>query len=245
MGRTPAADRREGSRSMLLGREFRSANRLGFYIHGQGQPEVPVSPPRSQQWVHTHTRHTHSIHTCTWHKHGTHIHNTHIYMVHTHISHGTHTWHTYMWHSHTWHARAWHVCAWNAYMAHVPHIHSAHIHTHTHNMADTHTAHTLDSQATDGPGAAFSHPPRPTHKQTHTINNRLPAPNLGMCSRSLAIPPSTEHRTPCLWKPVGLFDQLPCSLYTRCSSEAGSTLYAAFLLLWDLMLQSECFKITH
>ena len=47
-------------------------------------------------------------------------------------------------------------------------------------MAYTHTAHTLDSQATDGAGAAFSHPPRPTtgnmilytenlkHTHTHT-----------------------------------------------------------------------------
>ena len=213
---------------------------------GKGDQRCQFHPPDlSSGYTHTHThtahtqhthmymaqtRHTHTQHTYTWCTHtyhmahihgtlvyGTHIHDTHMHGTYVHDTHSWHTCHTYTVHTYTAHTHTWH----------------------------THTAHTLDSQATDGAGAAFSHPPRPTHKQTHTINSRLPAPNLGMCSRSLTIPPSTEHRTPCLWKPVGLFDQPPCSLYTRCSSEAGSTLYASFLLLWDLMLQSECFKITH
>ena len=199
---------------------------------------MPVSPPRSQQRVHTHTHthtHTQSIHTCTWHKHGTHMHNTHI--------HGAHTWHTYMAQTpHTVHI--WHAHVWHTHMAHVSCIHGMHMHgTHIHGTC-THSTHTWFSSHR-GCWGCFSRPSQQTHKQTHTINSRLPAPNLGTCSRSLAFPQSAEHRTLCLRKPVGLFDQHPCSLYRRCSSEAGSTLYASFLLLWDLMLPSECFKITH
>ena len=164
---------------------------------GKGDQRCQFHPPDlSSGYTHTHTHTAHTQHTHMYMAQTRHTHtqHTHIHGAHTHI-----TWHTYMAHlyvaltymTRTCMAR---MCMTRIHGTRATHTQRTHTHAHTH-MAYTHTAHTLDSQATHGAGAAFSHPPRPTHKQTHTINNRLPAPNLGMCSRSLAIPPSTEHRT--------------------------------------------------
>lgn len=130
---------------MLLGREFRSANRLARILHPwtratRGASFTPqISSGCTHTHIHTaHTQHTHMYMGQTWHSHAQHTYTWRTYMTHIcgmlicgTCMHGPHTWNT---------CHAYTACTCMAHTC-IPHAH---------------TAHTLDSQATEGAGAALA-----------------------------------------------------------------------------------------